>query len=122
MVHEALHQLPLADLDLLFVENVGNLVCPGLYDLGCHLNGILLSVTEGDDKVAKYPVVFRQAQFFCVTKIDLLPHVTFDSSRPRREARILKGDLKTFACSAKTSEGMGEVLAYLAAEREALLH
>jgi hydrogenase nickel incorporation protein HypB len=121
MVHEALHHLPLNDLDVLFVENVGNLVCPGLYDLGCHLNGVLLSVTEGDDKVAKYPVVFRHAQFLCLTKMDLLPHVEFDPTKPRREARILKGDLKLVGCSARTGEGMEPFLAYLETERRSLL-
>lgn len=121
MVHRALHELPLAGMDLLFVENVGNLVCPGLYDLGCHLNGVLLSVTEGDDKVAKYPVVFRHAQFFCLTKTDLLPHVVFDAAKPKREARILKGDIKTFELSARTGEGVGGFLAYLESERRALV-
>jgi hydrogenase nickel incorporation protein HypB len=121
MVHGALHELPLKELDLLIVENVGNLVCPGLYDLGCHLNGVLLSVTEGDDKVAKYPVVFRHAQFFCLTKTDLLPHVQFDEAKPRREARILKGDIKVYSLSAKTGEGVGEFVSYLESERRALL-
>jgi hydrogenase nickel incorporation protein HypB len=121
MVHRALHELPLTNLDLLFVENVGNLVCPGLYDLGCHLNGVLLSVTEGDDKVAKYPVIFRHAQFFCITKTDLMPHVTFDAAKPKREARILKGDLKVFALSAKAGEGVPGFLSYLESERLALI-
>ncbi|MEW5763491.1 MAG: hydrogenase nickel incorporation protein HypB [Acidobacteriota bacterium] len=121
MVHGALHALPLEDLDLLVVENVGNLVCPGLYDLGCHLNGVLLSVTEGDDKVAKYPVAFRHAQFFCITKTDLLPHVDFDVERPKREARLLKGDLKVFACSSRAPESLSGLAAYLEAERKALL-
>lgn len=121
MVHEAMHRLPLHDLDLLVVENVGNLVCPGVYDLGCHLNGVLLSVTEGDDKVAKYPVVFRNAQFFCLTKTDLLPHVTFDPERPKREARILRGGLKVFECSSTTGSGIDSFALYLQAEREALL-
>ncbi len=121
MVHEALHALPLGDLDLLFVENVGNLVCPGLYDLGCHLNGVLLSVTEGDDKVAKYPVAFRNAQFFCLTKTDLLPHVAFDVDRPRREARLLKGDLRLFACSAKEPQSVAPLLEYFQEARRLLL-
>lgn len=119
MVHGALHRLPLDAIDLLVIENVGNLVCPGVYDLGCHLNGVLLSVTEGDDKVAKYPVVFRSAQFFAITKKDLLPHVTFDPARPKREARILKGDVKTFELSAKTLEGVRAFADYLLAERDA---
>ncbi len=120
MVHDALHRLPLDEIDLLVVENVGNLVCPGLYDLGCHLNGVLLSVTEGDDKVAKSPVVFRHAQFLGITKVDLLPHVEFDPARPRREARVLKGDIKVFPCSARTGEGMKEFLGYLEGERALL--
>ena len=117
MVHEALHSLPVGSLDLLFVENVGNLVCPGLFDLGCHLNGILLSTAEGDDKVAKYPVAFRRAQFMCITKTDLLPHLDFDVARPEREARVLKGDLKIFECSPKTGEGIDRFIAYLESER-----
>lgn len=121
MVHEALHALPLGDLDLLFVKNVGNLVCPGLYDLGCHLNGVLLSVTEGDDKVAKYPVAFRMAQFFCITKTDLLPHVAFDVERPRREARLLKGDLRLFACSAREPESVAPLMEYFQEARRLLL-
>jgi hydrogenase nickel incorporation protein HypB len=121
MVHGALHALPLEGLDLLVVENVGNLVCPGLYDLGCHLNGVLLSVTEGDDKVAKYPVAFRRAQFFCITKTDLLPHVEFDVERPKREARLLKGDLKVFTCSSRDNGSLAGFAAYLEAERKALL-
>lgn len=121
MVHKALHELPLKDVDLLFVENVGNLVCPGLYDLGCHLNGVLLSVTEGDDKVAKYPVVFRHAQFFCLTKTDLMPHVTFDAAKPKREAQILKGDIKVYSLSAKSGEGVAEFLAYLESERRVIV-
>jgi hydrogenase nickel incorporation protein HypB len=120
MVHAALHRLPLAEIDVLLVENVGNLVCPGVYDLGCHLSGVLLSVAEGDDKVAKYPVVFRSAQFLLITKTDLLPHVTFDPSRPRREARVIKGDIRAFELSAKTSEGLAAFAEYLLAQREAL--
>ncbi|MCC6527950.1 MAG: hydrogenase nickel incorporation protein HypB [Polyangiaceae bacterium] len=75
MVHDALHDLPLAGLDLLFVENVGNLVCPASFDLGVHRNVTLLSVPEGDDKPAKYPVMFRGADLALITKVDLLPHI-----------------------------------------------
>ena len=72
MVHAALHQLELRDLDILFIENVGNLVCPASFDLGQHRNLTLLSVTEGDDKPAKYPVMFRAADLVLLTKTDLL--------------------------------------------------
>lgn len=113
MVHEALHALPIAGLDLLVVENVGNLVCPGLFDLGCHLNGVLLSVTEGDDKIAKYPVVFHHADFLCITKTDLLPHVEFDVAQPAREARALRPELSVFEISARTGSGLDDLIGYL---------
>ncbi|TFH12566.1 MAG: hydrogenase nickel incorporation protein HypB [Nitrosomonadales bacterium] len=89
MVHDALHQFPLETLDLLFIENVGNLVCPASFDLGQHRNVILLSVTEGDDKPAKYPVMFRAANLLLVTKSDLLP-VLDDFSLERAELNLRK--------------------------------
>lgn len=79
MVHRALHELswrgPWRDLDLLFIENVGNLVCPAIYDLGQTANVVVLSVTEGEDKPVKYPVMFRKADLVLITKVDLLPHL-----------------------------------------------
>jgi hydrogenase nickel incorporation protein HypB len=85
MLHEALHQLELEELDLLFIENVGNLVYPAVFDLGQHHNVALLSVTEGDDKPQKYPVMFRAADLVLLTKTDLLQHVPeFDVQRVHR--------------------------------------
>ncbi len=85
MVHDAVHDLPLADLDVLFIENVGNLVCPASFDLGQHRNVTLLSVPEGDDKPAKYPVMFRAADLALITKTDLLAYITeFSLERARR--------------------------------------
>lgn len=75
LVHEALHHFPLAGLDVLFLENVGNLVCPAIYDLGQAANVVALSVTEGEDKPLKYPVMFRRADLVLLTKVDLLPHL-----------------------------------------------
>jgi len=75
MVHDALHALPAGELDLLFVENVGNLVCPAVYDLGQALCVVALSVTEGEDKPLKYPAMFRTADLVLLTKTDLLPHL-----------------------------------------------
>jgi hydrogenase nickel incorporation protein HypB len=75
MVHRALHDFPAKDLDLLFIENVGNLVCPAVYDLGQSFNVVALSVTEGEDKPLKYPVMFRTADLVLLTKTDLLPHL-----------------------------------------------
>ena len=77
MVHKALHHFPWRELDYLFVENVGNLVCPAIYDLGQAVNVVALSVTEGEDKPLKYPVMFRKADLVLLTKVDLLPHLDF---------------------------------------------
>jgi hydrogenase nickel incorporation protein HypB len=89
-VHEALHRLPLAEIDLLFIENVGNLVCPASFDLGQHLNVTLLSVTEGDDKPAKYPVIFRASDLVVMSKTDLLPVLgDFDPARAASALREL---------------------------------
>ena len=82
MIHDALHCIPLDAVDILFIENVGNLVCPASFDLGQHRNIVLLSVTEGDDKPAKYPVMFRAADTMLITKVDFLPHM--DDFEPAR--------------------------------------
>ena len=87
MVHEGIHKLPLAELDIVFIENVGNLVCPASYGVGAHMNVVLLSVVEGDDKPEKYPVMFRSAQLMVITKTDLLPYVDFSIERAIRSAR-----------------------------------
>ncbi|MDE2148934.1 MAG: hydrogenase nickel incorporation protein HypB [Gammaproteobacteria bacterium] len=88
LVHHALHQLPLAGLDVVFIENVGNLVCPASFDLGQHRNVTLLSVTEGDDKPSKYPVMFRAADLVVLSKADLLP--VLDDFDPQRAATALR--------------------------------
>jgi hydrogenase nickel incorporation protein HypB len=87
LVHRALHELPLAGIDLLFIENVGNLVCPASFDLGQHLNVTLLSVTEGDDKPAKYPVIFRASDLVVLSKTDLLG--VMEDFEPARAAAAL---------------------------------
>ena len=90
LVHRALHDLPLAGLDLLFIENVGNLVCPASFDLGQHRNVTLLSVTEGDDKPAKYPVIFRASDLVVLSKADLLDVLEdFDPARAAAALRAL---------------------------------
>jgi len=90
MVHKGLHEMPLEQLDVCFVENVGNLVCPASYDVGTHLNIVLVSVPEGNDKIAKYPVMFRQADLILITKTDLLPYFDYDMETQKKEARKLK--------------------------------
>ena len=90
MVHKGLHDMPLDELDVCFVENVGNLVCPASYDVGTHLNIVLVSVPEGEDKIAKYPVMFRQADLVLITKTDLLPYFKYDIENEKAEARRIK--------------------------------
>ncbi len=90
MVHKGLHEMPLEEIDVCFVENVGNLVCPASYDVGTHLNIVLVSVPEGEDKIAKYPVMFRKADLVLITKTDLLPHFKYDVEAEKAEARRIK--------------------------------
>lgn len=92
--------------DFLFIENVGNLVCPASFDLGEHLRVVLLAVTEGDDKPQKYPKAFRTAAACVFSKIDLLPHVPFSVAAARADARIIAPDLKFFDVSAPTGVGL----------------
>jgi len=90
MVHKGLHHIPLDEIDVCFVENVGNLVCPASYDVGTHLNIVLLSIPEGEDKIAKYPVMFRKADLILITKTDLLPYFKYDIAQEKADARALK--------------------------------
>lgn len=107
LVAKALDQLDLAALDLLFIENVGNLVCPASFDLGHHRNVTLLSVTEGDDKPAKYPVMFRAADLMLITKIDLLDYLEeFSPERAVGCLRELASDAPALELSGKTGAGM----------------
>ncbi len=107
MLHDALHSLELAPLDILFIENVGNLVCPASFDLGQHRNVTLLSVTEGDDKPAKYPVMFRASDLMLLSKTDLLAVLDdFDPAQARRHLRNLANPVPVIELSAKTGEGL----------------
>jgi hydrogenase nickel incorporation protein HypB len=119
LVHEALHGSGLhgtewEELDLLFVENVGNLVCPAVFDLGQEANVVVLSVTEGDDKPLKYPVMFRKADLVLVTKIDLLPHLPEVRIETIREnlARVMPG-ARAIPLSARAGAGLEEWIAWL---------
>jgi hydrogenase nickel incorporation protein HypB len=116
MVHDALHDLPLAGLDVLFVENVGNLVCPASFDLGVHRNVTLLSVTEGDDKPAKYPVMFRAGDLTLITKVDLLPHLEeFNVERARASLRSVGFAGEVIELSKRGGPGLDAWLAWLRA-------
>lgn len=119
MVHEALHHLALERVDLVFIENVGNLVCPASFDLGSHRNVVLLSATEGDDKPAKYPVMFRTADLALLTKADLLPLLDdFDPARAARALRALASRAPFLTVSAKTGDGLDAWLEWLRTERK----
>jgi hydrogenase nickel incorporation protein HypB len=106
LVHHELDHFDLDALDLLLIENVGNLVCPAEFDLGEQDKIMVLSVAEGDDKPHKYPVMFHEARVLLLNKIDLLPHVTFDVTRAERDARALNLDLEVFRVSARTGDGL----------------
>jgi hydrogenase nickel incorporation protein HypB len=116
MVHHALHDLALDGLDLLFIENVGNLVCPASFDLGQHCNVTLLSVPEGDDKPAKYPVMFRAADLMLLTKMDLAPVLEdFAAERAERCFRNLANTSPVLHVSAKSGAGLDAWFAWLRA-------
>ena len=113
MVHDGIHNLPLEELDIVFVENVGNLVCPASYDIGTHLNVVLLSVPEGDDKPAKYPVMFRSADLLLITKVDLIEHFDFNIEKAIEETRKLNPKVDVILISTKTGKGIDKWLNYL---------
>jgi hydrogenase nickel incorporation protein HypB len=107
MVHEALHAMDLDGVDLLFIENVGNLVCPASFDLGHHVNVALLSVTEGDDKPAKYPVMFRAADLVLLSKADFLDVIDdFDPVKAERHVRELANPAEVLALSVRRPESL----------------
>ncbi len=106
-VSGALKNLPLKNLDLIFIENVGNLVCPSAFELGESFKVVVLSVAEGDDKPAKYPAIFAKSKVLLINKIDLpASHVDFDIERVKAETHKLNHDIQIFPISAKTGEGM----------------
>jgi hydrogenase nickel incorporation protein HypB len=105
-IHHELEHLGEAPLDILFVENVGNLVCPATFDLGEDFKVALLSVTEGEDKPFKYPAIFSRAATTVITKSDLLPHVTFDVERVRKQVATLNPDATFLVASSTTGEGI----------------
>ena len=114
MVHDALHVLDLDDIDLLFIENVGNLVCPASFDLGHHANVVLLSVTEGDDKPAKYPIMFRAADLVLLSKSDLLDVLEdFDVLTAEGYVRALANPAHVLTLSARRHETLGPWLDWL---------
>jgi hydrogenase nickel incorporation protein HypB len=113
MVSHAVETFDIDQLDVLLIENVGNLVCPASFDLGEHHKVVVLSVTEGEDKPLKYPAMFHNADVMLLNKVDLLPHVDFDAAKCKEMARRVNPDILIFDVSSKTGEGMEEWYAWL---------
>ena len=114
MVGRALRELPLPERGLLLIENVGNLVCPAAFDLGEAHKVVILSVTEGEDKPLKYPDMFAAADLMLLSKVDLLPHLTFDAARAITYARRVNPKLQVIQCSATSGEGFDAWLGWIA--------
>ena len=117
MVQKALEEWKLHELDFLFIENVGNLVCPSSYDLGEDLRLVLMSVTEGEDKPLKYPTIFNSADVALVTKMDLAAAVEFDSVTTHCNIQAVRPGMAVFDVSAKSESGMEEFLNFLRSRR-----
>lgn len=113
MVHKGLHDLPIADLDVCFIENVGNLVCPASYDVGSHLNIVLVSIPEGEDKIAKYPVMFRAADLILFTKTDLHPFFKYDMEREKSEARKIKPNVDILEVNIYDEDSVKRVIKWI---------
>jgi len=113
-----LHHIALDDIDVLFVENVGNLVCPASYDVGTHLNIVLVSVPEGNDKIAKYPVMFRQADLVLITKTDLLPYFDYDIEAEKAAARALKPNVDILEVNINDIDSIKAVAEWIAFKKK----
>ncbi len=118
MVHKGLHDITLSNIDVCFVENVGNLVCPASYDVGTHLNIVLVSIPEGEDKIAKYPVMFRQADLILFTKTDLLPYFDYDLEKEKEVARKLKPNVDILEVSIKDKDSLKAVVEWINFKRK----
>jgi len=113
LIQDALDNFKLQDLNLLIIENVGNLVCPANYDLGEDKKIVLVSTTEGDDKPLKYPSMFRVSDVLVINKIDLLPYVDFSLEQVRKNALQINPDLEVFEVSCRTGEGLENWMKWL---------
>ncbi len=112
-IQSALDEITLDDIELLFVENIGNLVCPAEFDIGAHANVLVLSITEGEDKPLKYPLAFRNSHLCLISKIDLLPYLDIDIDRLKSNILQINPQMKIIELSAKTGEGFDKWISYL---------
>lgn len=118
MVSGGLNQLPLDEIDLVIIENVGNLICPAAFDLGTEINVLIASIPEGDDKPYKYPGIYRGLQVLILNKMDLIPYVKFRPDYFQQGVEMLNPGLKTFPVSCVTGEGISEWVDWLVARVE----
>ncbi|HII84565.1 MAG TPA: hydrogenase nickel incorporation protein HypB [Methanobacterium subterraneum] len=110
LVEHALHDLPLEDIDVLFIENVGNLICPVDFDLGSHMRMVVISVTEGDDTVEKHPLIFQDADLVVINKVDLADAVGADSDKMVRDVAEINPEVQVIKTSLKTGKGFDDVI------------
>ncbi|MEK3854646.1 hydrogenase nickel incorporation protein HypB [Cytobacillus sp. FSL H8-0458] len=113
MIAKTLPQFQLEEIDILFIENIGNLVCPSGYDLGQDYKAVILSVPEGNDKIPKYPLMFRRTDLTIINKTDLLPYVQFDLEEAQRDLRTINPDAAFLALSSQKGDGMEEWINWL---------
>lgn len=113
MVEQGINQLPLDEIDILIIENVGNLICPAAFNLGTHANVLIASIPEGDDKPYKYPGIYQGLDVLVISKIDLLPYIDFNMGYFRQGVEMLNPGLETFALSVKTGEGVAPWIKWL---------
>ncbi|GBD99875.1 hydrogenase isoenzymes nickel incorporation protein HypB [bacterium BMS3Abin07] len=106
MINEVLDDLPLEQIDILFIENVGNLVCPAEFNVGENSKVMILAITEGDDKPLKYPLMFQQSGVLLLNKLDLAPYLSVDIEKIERHVTLLNKEIEIFKCSAKTGVGL----------------
>ncbi|MCK4311297.1 MAG: hydrogenase nickel incorporation protein HypB [Candidatus Cloacimonetes bacterium] len=112
-VRSAIDEIDLGGIDILFVENIGNLVCPAEFDVGAHINTVVLSVTEGEDKPLKYPLAFRNSQLCLISKTDLLPYLDINIEKIKENIKNVNPQMEVIELSAKTGEGFEEWIDYL---------
>jgi hydrogenase nickel incorporation protein HypB len=119
MIAAAAQGIELDQVNMLWIENVGNLVCTAGYDLGEHLRIVTLSTSEGDDKIIKYPTIFQRSDALVITKIDLLPYLNFDVAKARADMKRLAPNARVFEISATTGQGVADVVQWLTEKRGA---
>jgi len=113
LINKALDRFDLSKLEIIFIENIGNLVCPAFFDLGVHRNVVIVSAPEGDDKPIKYPVMFRETDLFIINKTDLLPYLEVDVGRMKRDAKVINPKIGILELSCKTGDGVQDWLGWV---------